>query len=92
LYGCKNWSLTLREQLRVKLLKTVVLMIIGPKRDEVTWSGDSCHLYSEESHHLYASPSISPAIKSRRIRWIGHVARMGKRRGAYRILVGKETI
>jgi hypothetical protein len=61
--------------------------IFGPKRDGVTrgWR----ELHNEELHNLYSSPSIFRIIKSRRMRWAGHVARMGKRRNVYRLLVGK---
>jgi hypothetical protein len=61
--------------------------IFGPKRDEVT--GEWRRLHNKELHALYSSPSIIRVIKSRRLRWAGHVARMGERRGAYRALVGK---
>jgi hypothetical protein len=61
--------------------------IFGPKRDEVTGSWRKLH--NEELHNLYSSPSIIRIIKSRRMRLAGHVARMGKKRNAYRILVGK---
>jgi hypothetical protein len=64
-----------------------VLRIFGPKRDEET--GGRRKLHNEELHNLYSSPSIIRIIKSRRIRWAGHVARMGEKRNAYRILVGK---
>jgi hypothetical protein len=60
---------------------------IGPKRDEVT--GDWRKPHNEELHDLYSSPSIINMIKSRRMRWVGHVARMGPKRNSYRILVGK---
>jgi hypothetical protein len=65
----------------------VLRRIFGPKRDEVT--GDWRKLHNEELHRLYSSPSIIRMIKSRRMRWAGHVARMGEKRNAYRILVGK---
>jgi hypothetical protein len=71
LYGCETWSLTLREEHRLKVLKR----IFGPKRDEVT--GVWRTLHSEELHNLYSSPSIIRMIKSRRMRWEGHVTRMG---------------
>jgi hypothetical protein len=61
--------------------------IFGPKRDEVTRGWRKLH--NEELHNLYTSPSKIRIIKSRRMRWAGHVARMGKKRTAYRILVGK---
>jgi hypothetical protein len=63
----------------------VLRRIFGPKRDEVT--GGWKKLHNEELHNLYSSPSIIRMIKSRRMRWAGQVARMGKR-NAYRILVG----
>jgi hypothetical protein len=61
--------------------------IFGPKRDEVT--GNWRKLHHEELHNLYSSPSIIRVIKTRRMRWAGHVVRMGEKRNAYRILVGK---
>jgi hypothetical protein len=61
--------------------------IFGHKRDEVT--GDWRKLLNEELHNLYSSPNIIRMKKSRRMRWAGHVARMGEKRNAYRILVGK---
>jgi hypothetical protein len=65
----------------------VLRRIFGPKRAEVT---RLCRkLHNEELHNLYSSSSIIRMIKSRRMRWAGHVARMGKKRNAYRILVGK---
>jgi hypothetical protein len=65
----------------------VLRRIFGPKRDEVT--GEWRKLYNEELHDLYSSPSIIRIIKTRRMRWVGHVARMGEKRNAYRLLVGK---
>jgi hypothetical protein len=65
----------------------VLRRIFGPKRDEVT--GGWRQLHNEELHNLYSSPSTIIMIKSRRMRWARHVARMGKKRNAYRILVGK---
>ena len=61
--------------------------IFGPKRNEVT--GEWRRLHNEELNNLYASPNIVRVIKSREMRWAGHVARMGEGRGVYRILVGK---
>jgi hypothetical protein len=61
--------------------------IFGPRRNEVT--GDWRKLHNEELHNLYSSPNIIRLIKSRRMRWAGHVARMGETRNAYRILVRK---
>jgi hypothetical protein len=65
----------------------VLRRIFGPKRDEVT--GEWRRLHNKELYALYSSPNIIRAIKSRTLRWAGHVARMGERRGAYRALVGK---
>jgi hypothetical protein len=65
----------------------VLRKILEPKRDEVT--GEWRKLHNEELNDLYCSPNIVRVIKSRRMRWAGHVARMGERRGVYRGLVGK---
>jgi hypothetical protein len=65
----------------------VLRRIFGPKRDEAT--GERRKLYNEELCDLYSSPSIIRIIKSRKMRWAGHVARMGEKRNAYRLLVGK---
>jgi hypothetical protein len=64
----------------------VLRRIFGPKRDEVT--GEWGKLHSEEYHNLYSSPDIIWQIKSRRIRWAGHMARMGEGRKMYKVLVG----
>ena len=61
--------------------------ICGPRKDEVT--GGWWRLHNEELNDLYCSPNIVRVIKSRIMRWTGHVARMGEERGVYRILVGK---
>jgi hypothetical protein len=65
----------------------VLRRIFGPKRDEVTRGWRKLH--NKELHGLYSSPSIVRVIKARRMRWAGHVARMGEVRGAYNILVGR---
>jgi hypothetical protein len=65
----------------------VLRRIFGPKMDEVT--GERRKLHNKEFHELYSSASIIKIIKSRRMRWAGHVARMGEKRNAYRLLVGK---
>jgi hypothetical protein len=65
----------------------VLRRIFGPKRDEVT--GEWRRLHDKELYALYSSPNIIRVMKSRRLRWAGHVARMVERRGAYRALVGK---
>jgi len=88
LYGCETWSLTLREERRLRVFESKVLRRkFGPKRDEVT--GEWRKLHNEELHDLYSSPNIIRVIKSRRMRWAGHVARMGEKRSLFRVLVGK---
>jgi hypothetical protein len=83
----KVGSITLRKEYRLRVYVNRVLRIFGPKSDEVTreWR----RLHNKEHYALYSSPSIFRVIKSRRLRWAGHVAHMGERRGAYRALVGK---
>jgi hypothetical protein len=88
LYGCETWSLTLKEEPRIRVFENRVLRrIFGSKRDEAT--GEWRKLHNEELHDLYSSPTIVQVIKSRRMIWAGHVARMGERRGVYRVLMGK---
>jgi hypothetical protein len=88
LYGCETWSLTSREGCRLRVFESRVLRrIFGPKRDQMT--GGWRKLHNEELHNLYSSPSIIRTIESRRMRWLGHVARMGEKTNAYRILVEK---
>jgi hypothetical protein len=88
LYGCETWSLTLREERRLRVFENRVLRkIFGPKRNEVIREWRKLH--NEELNDLYSSPNIVRVIKSRRMRLAGHVARMGKGRGVYRVLVGK---
>jgi hypothetical protein len=78
LYGCETWSLTLREEHRLRVFeKRVLRRIFESKRDEVT--GGWRKLHNEELHNLYSSPSIIRTIKSRRMRWAGHLTRMGRR-------------
>jgi hypothetical protein len=73
---------------RVRVFENRVLRrVFGPKRDEVT--GEWRKLHKEKLNDLYCSPNIVRVIKWRRIRWAGHVARMGKRRGVYTVLMGK---
>ena len=74
---CASWSLTLREERRLRVFENRVLRrILGPKRDEVT--GEWRNLHNEELNDLYCSSNIFRVIKSRQMRWAGHVARMGK--------------
>ena len=78
----------LREEPRLRLFENRVLRrIFGTKRDEVR--GEWRKLHNEELDYLYRSPNIVRVIKSRRMRWVGHVARMREWRGIYRVLVGK---
>jgi hypothetical protein len=91
LYGCETWSLTIREEHRLRVFENRVLRrIFGPKRDEVM--GEWRKLHNYELRDLYASPSIIRIIKSRRMRWAGHVARMGEKRKEYRLLVDLEEV
>jgi hypothetical protein len=86
MYGCETLSLTVREEHRLRVFETRVLRrIFGLKKDEVT--GGWRKLHNEELHNLYSSPSIIRMIKSRGMRWAGHIARMGRKWHAYRILV-----
>ena len=88
LYGCEAWSLTLREERKLRVFENMVLRrIFGLRRNEVT--GEWRRLHNEELNDLYSSPITVRLIKSRRMRWPGHVARMGEERGVYRVLVGK---
>ena len=88
LHGCETWSLSLREERRLRVFENRVMRrIIGPKIDEVIEEWRKLHY--EELNDLYSSPDILRVIKSRRIRWTGHVARMGERRGVYSVLEGK---
>jgi hypothetical protein len=88
LYGCETWSLTVREEHKLRVFENRVLRrIFGPRRGRVT--GGWRKLHNEELHNLYSSPSIIRIIKSRRMSWARHVARMGEKRNVYRLLVGK---
>jgi len=86
LYGCDTWSLTLREERRLRVFDNRVLKkVFGSKRDEVT--RERRKLHNKELNDLYCSPNIVRVVTSRR-RWAVHVARMGERRGVWRVLVG----
>ena len=88
LYGCATWSLTSRNEHRLMVFKNMELRkIFGSKRDEVIREWRKLH--NEELYDLYFPPNSIRVIKSRRVRWAGHVARMGERRSVYRILVGR---
>jgi hypothetical protein len=87
LYGCETWSLTLREEHKLRVSENRVLRrIFGPKREE---DGSWRKLHNDELHSLYSSPNIIRVIQARRMRWAGHVARMGEGRGVDRVLVGR---
>jgi len=76
-YGCETWSLILREEQRLRVFQNKVLRgIFGPERDEVT--GEYRKLHNEELNDLYCSLNIFRVIKSRRMRWAGNVAGMGR--------------
>jgi len=88
LYGCETWSLTFREDGRLRVFENRVLRrVFGPERDEVT--GEWRKLHNEELRDIYSLPNIVRVVKSRRMRWVGHVAHMGEGRSVRRVLVGK---
>jgi hypothetical protein len=91
LCGCETWFLTLKEGHRVRVFENRVLRrIFGPRRDEVT--GEWRKLHNADLHILYYSPNIIRQIKSRRMRWAGHVARMREEGNLYRVLMGKRPL
>jgi hypothetical protein len=86
LYGCETWSVTLREEYRRRVFENRMLRrIFGPKREA---DGSWRKLLNDGLHRLYSSPNIVAVVKSR-MRWVGHVARMGEGRGIYKVLVGR---
>jgi hypothetical protein len=88
LYGCETWSLTLRKERRLRVSENRVLRkVFGHKRDEVT--GEWRNLHNEELNDLYSLPNIVRVVKSRRMRWAGHVALMVEDRRVHRVLVRK---
>jgi len=88
LYRCETSSLILRKERRLRVFENRVLrQLFGPKRDEVT--GECRELHYEELNDLYSLPNIVRVVKSRRMKWAGHVARMGEDRSVHRVLVGK---
>jgi hypothetical protein len=87
LAGCETWSVTLREEQRLRVFENRVLRrIFGPKREE---DGSWRKLHNDELHGLYSSPNIIGVIKLRKMRWAGNVARMAEGIGVYGVLVGR---
>jgi hypothetical protein len=88
IYGCETWYLILREEHRLRVFENSVLRrIFEPMWDKVM--GEWRKLHSEELHNLYSSPYIIRQIKSRLMRWAGHMAHVGEERKVYKVLVGK---
>ena len=80
LYGCETWSLILRKERKLRVSENMVLRtIFGLRREEVT--GEWRRLHNEELNDFYSSPNIVRVIKSRRMKWVGHVGRMAVERG-----------
>ena len=89
LFGCETWSLTLREESRLRVFENRVLRrIFGLKKDE---NGEWRRLHNDEIHNLYRLPNIVRVIKSRYVRWTWHVARMEEGMGAFNIFATKPT-
>jgi len=81
----------LRKERRLRVFENMVLRrVFGPKKDEVT--GEWRKLHKEELNDLYTLPNIVRVVKSKRMRWAGHVARMGEDRGVHRLLVVKSEV
>jgi hypothetical protein len=88
LCGYETWSLTVREEQRLRVFENGLLRrIFGPKREE--GMGGWRELHIEELHNIYSSTNVIRVMKSKRIRGVGHVAQMGEMRNTYNILVGK---
>ena len=88
-YGCETWFLTLREECRLRIFENRILRrIFGPKRGQ---NGEIRRIHNEELHSVYRLPNIVRVVKSKRLRWAGHVARMEEGRSAFKILTCKPT-
>ena len=88
MYGCETWSLALRKEHRLRVFENKILRkIFWAKKGEIT--GEWRKLHNAELHALNSSPNIIRSLKSRRLRWAGHVACMEQSRNTYRVLVGK---
>ena len=88
LYGSETWSLTLREEHKLRMFENKVLRkIFGAMRDKIT--GEWRKVQNAELHALYSLPNITRNLKLRRLRWAGHVACMEQSRNTYRVLGGK---
>ena len=88
LYSCETWSLIFRDEHSLRVFENKVLRnIFGTKKDEIR--GEWRKLFNAQLHALYSSPNKIRSLKSRRLRWAGHVARTEQSRNAYRVLVGK---
>jgi hypothetical protein len=88
MYECETWYLTLIEELRLRVFDNMETRnVCRRKRDEVT--GGWRRMHNEELNDLSCSPNIIGVMKSRRMRWTGHIARTGERKWVYRILVGR---
>ena len=89
LYGCETWYLTLRVECRLKIFENRILRrIFGPKRDE---NREWRRLNNEKLHSLYRSVNTVRMIKSRRLRWAGHLDRIEERRSAFKMLTYNPT-
>jgi hypothetical protein len=89
LYGWETWFRTLKEEHRLRIFEDKELRrLFAPRRNEVT--GGWKKLHNEEHRDMYSAPSLIRIIKTRRMKWAGHVARMRKKRNVYRLLVGKK--
>ena len=89
LYGCETWSLTLREESKLRVFENRILRrVFGSKVNE---NEEWRRLHNFEIHSLYCPPNIFRVIRSRRLRWAGHISGMGDGRNAFNILTGKHT-